>query len=122
VAASASYEVAIDGTRQEQRLGHLGLAMIGLSTDSRWRDLEAAARHLQAAEELADGASVETSMLLTAMSALVSVETNITELNTKLANASAESARLKEERDDLLAEQAALNEAIEKLKSLTMGN
>lgn len=121
-AAKAGFEVAAEGTRQEQRLGHLGQALIGLSTDSRWRDLDAATRHLQAAEDLAEGSSVETSMLLEAMSALVSVEANINELNTKLANANAESARLKNERDDLVAEQAALNEAIEKLKALTIGN
>lgn len=121
-AASASFEVATEGSRQEQRLGHLGQALIRLSTDSRWRDLDAAKSHLQAAEELAGGAGVETAMLLTAMSALVSVEANITELNNKLANANAESARLKDERDDLVAEQAALNEAIEKLKALTIGN
>lgn len=121
-AASAGFEVATEGTRQEQRLGHLGQALIRLSTDSRWRDLDAATRHLQAAEELVEGSSVETSMLLTAMSALVGVEANITELNSKLANANAESARLKNERDDLVAEQAVLNEAIEKLKALTIGN
>ncbi|NND43914.1 MAG: hypothetical protein HKN58_01225 [Xanthomonadales bacterium] len=122
VNAAAGYELAADGTRQEQRLSHLGQALIHLSTDPRWRDLEAAAQHLQAAEELAEGAGVETSMLITAMAGLVGVEKNISELNVKLANATAESARLKEEREMLLAEQSALNEAIEKLKALTIGN
>jgi hypothetical protein len=122
VAAAANYERAADGTRQEQRLSHLGLALIHLSTDPRWRDLDAATRHLQSAEDLAEGASIEISMLLNAMSALVGVEANISELNVKLTNATAEAARAKQERETLLTEQAVLNQTIEKLKALTMGN
>jgi hypothetical protein len=61
-------------------------------------------------------------MLLNAMSALVGVEANISELNVKLTNATAEAARAKQERETLLTEQAVLNQTIEKLKALTMGN
>ena len=131
--AAASYEaVAGDSTsgNEARRLAYLGNALVHLSTDPQLRDLDKAGQFLQSAEAVeTENENVETSMLMNALSSLIGVESNISELNSKTSNSSAEIARLKEERDTLQAEltassaeQAALNEALEKLKALTIGN
>ena len=120
--AAAAYDDAAEDNARSKRLAHLGRALIHLSTDPQWRDLDAAARNLQAAENMGGSNEVEISMLMNALSSLIGVEANISELNTKVANSASEIARLKEERQALIADQAALNEAIEKLKALTIGN
>ncbi|NNL95685.1 MAG: hypothetical protein HKO64_08700, partial [Xanthomonadales bacterium] len=56
------------------------------------------------------------------LSSLIGVEADITALNRQVSNSSVELGRLKQERDDLLAEQQRLNDALDKLKSLTIGN
>ena len=120
--AAAAYEDAADDDAHSERLAYLGQALIHLSTDPQWRDLDAAARKLQAAESVDGPTEVEIRMLMNALSSLIGVEANISELNTKVVNSASEIARLKDERKALIADQAALNEAIEKLKALTIGN
>ena len=120
--AAAAYDDAANDDAHAKRLAHLGQALIHLSTDPQWRDLDAAAHKLQAAENLGGATEVEISMLMNALSSLIGVEANISELNTKVANSASEIARLKDERQALVANQAVLNEAIEKLKALTIGN
>ncbi len=111
------------GSAEQTRLAQLGKALLFLSTDPQWRDMEKAAASLQAAEAVeGDPANPETAMLMNALSSLIGVEANISELNTKVSNATVEIARLKAQREALEAEQAALNEALEKLKELTIGS
>ena len=111
------------GNSQNQRLAHLGKALINLSTDPAWRDLNAAGASLQAAEGIsADSASVEYGMLMNALSSLIGVEKNISELSSKVGNASSENSKLKQELEAAIAEQDVLNEALEKPKALTIGN
>lgn len=125
-AAAAEYDqltASVDAKDSIQRLAHLGKALVYLSTDPHWRNLEAAGHSLQSAEVLESGnKNLETSMLMNALSALIVVESNISELDTKVANSAAEIARLKHQTETLKAEQVALNEALEKLKALTIGN
>ena len=77
---------------------------------------------LQAAESVDGAPSIETSMLINALSSLIGVEADISALNRQVSNSSVEIGRLKEERDNLIAEQQRLNDALDKLKSLTIGN
>ena len=125
-AAAAGYsKLAMDGgtSATDRQLAHLGKALVHLSTDTEWRDVAQAGVSLQAAEAIeADSASVENGMLMTALSSLIGVETNMSELNTKVANSSAEIAKLKDQNASMQSEQDALNEALEKLKALTIGN
>ncbi|MFT5372478.1 MAG: hypothetical protein ACI9R7_002024 [Lysobacterales bacterium] len=94
-----------------------------LSTDSEWRDLGQAGAALQAAEAIDNSANkVESGMLMNALSSLIGVETNISELNSKASNSRAEIVKLKSDLEAAHAEQVALNEALEKLKALTIGN
>lgn len=126
-AGAASAYDAVTGnanaSASDKRLAHLGKALVYLSTDAEWRDLDEAGKSLQMAESIDMGSSsVETGMLMNAMSSLIGVESNISELDVKLANSTRENVRLKDERQELIAEQANLNEALEKLKTLTIGN
>ena len=59
---------------------------------------------------------------MNALSALIGSEANISELNSKVANSAAETRKVRHELDEAIAEQDALNEALEKLKELTIGN
>ena len=104
------------------RLAHLGKALVHLSTDVQWRDVNKAALSLQAAESVDGAPSIETSMLINALSSLIGVEADISALNRQVSNSSVEIGRLKEERDNLIVEQQRLNDALDKLKSLTIGN
>jgi hypothetical protein len=108
---------------EDQVLANLGMALIHLSTDSEWRDLAQAGAALQAAEGIeSTSSSVESGMLMNALSSLIGVETNISELNSKASNSSAEITRLKSDLAAAKTEQDALNEALEKLKAITIGN
>ena len=120
--AAAGYdELAND--EDDRQLALLGKALVHLSTDAQWRNLDEAARLLQASEQMDNnGASVQTSMLINALSSLIGAEANNSELNTKVSNSSREIAQLKAEQEALVAEQSTLNEALEKLKALTIGN
>jgi chromosome segregation ATPase len=104
-------------------MANLGKALVHLSTDTEWRDLSQAGAALQAAEALAgDSSDAGTGMLMNALSSLIDVENNISELNTKLSNSTSEIAGLKGDLETAAAEQTALNEALEKLKAITIGN
>ena len=125
-AAASGFEALANDERsnsESKRLALLGQALVHLSTDADYRNIDQAGSALQLAETMeSNSASVETNMLMNALSALIGVEANISELNTKLANSSSEIAGMKQEREELVAEQDALNEALEKLKALTIGN
>ena len=73
--------------------------------------------------------AAETDLLMDAGTDVIGTESKYTELQSQTGNSSAEVAKLKRERDalaaerdELLEEQKGLNEAIEKLKQLTLGN
>jgi hypothetical protein len=124
-AAAAGFRAVADAggsSDSDRQLAHLGLAMIHLSTDAEWRDVAEAGNALQAAEAIENGDNAGAGMLMTALSALIGAENNISELNTKVGNSSYEIAQLKEDKETMQAEQDALNEALEKLKALTIGN
>ncbi|MBT8062488.1 MAG: hypothetical protein KJO85_07370, partial [Gammaproteobacteria bacterium] len=80
------------------RLAHLGKALVYLSTDGQWRDVNKAALSLQAAESVEGNPSIESSMLINSLSSLIGVEADITALNRQVSNSSVELGRLKQER------------------------
>ena len=68
-------------------------------------------------------------MLMDSVAAQIGSESNYLEMKSKAGTTRAEITRLQkerdalvQERDGLLKEQQALNEALEKLKNLTLGN
>ena len=116
-----------------RRLSHLGKALIYLSTDKHWHSIENAKMSLVAAGQVAPESgeefAVETDMFMDSISALIGSESEYLELRAKSGNSEAEIMRLKKERDaltlerdELLKEQQALNDALEKLKNLTLGS
>lgn len=116
-----------------RRLAHLGSAMVYLSNDKKWHSLENAKLSLVAAGQVVPDAdeefNLETDLLYDAITAVIGTESKYVALQSKSGNSGAEVAQLKKERDDLeaerdelLAEQKSLNEALEKLKELTLGN
>ena len=73
--------------------------------------------------------AIETDMLMDAVSEVIGTESKYTVLkgktngsNTQLTALQQDLDTVEAERDELLAEQKALNEALEKLKKLTLGN
>lgn len=125
-AANGVFKSVIEDTGasdSDRQLAYLGQAMIHLSTDGEWRDMSLAAGALQSAEAIDSGSEqVASGLLITALSSLIGVENNNSELNRKVANGNAEIARLKDQNGVLQEEQDMLNEALEKLKALTIGN
>jgi len=124
-ASSGFRSISDDGgnSSRDRQLALLGQTLVYLSTDAEWRDLSEAGNTLQSAEGITvESGNVETEMLMNALSSLIGVETNISELNTKVANSSTEITSLKGDLESAVAEQDALNEALEKLKALTIGN
>jgi hypothetical protein len=110
-------------SNSERQLALLGQAMVHLSTDTEWRDISLATGALQSAEAIDAGSEqVASGLLVAALSSLMGVENNNSELNRKVANGASEIAKLKDQNDVLQGEQDMLNEALEKLKSLTIGN
>lgn len=117
----------------ERRLAHLGKALVYLGNDEEWHSVDNAKLALVSAGQVTPAGgeefAAETDLLMDAVTDVIGTESKYIELQSKTGNSSAELARLKRERDDLVAErdelleeQAALNEAIEKLKQLTLGN
>lgn len=133
-AAAAFERIAANdsASANDRRIAHLGLAMIHLSTDLDWRDIDAAKVSLDAAREVAQtdpSPRVETDMLSLAVNDLVNVETDNAELMKRSNELARELGRVKDNRGDweaereaLLAEQARLEETLERLKQLTLGN
>lgn len=117
----------------DRRLAHLGNAMVYLSNDEQWHSLENAKMSLVDAGQVVPGANeefnIETDLLFDAITAVIGTESKYVVLKSKSGNSGAEVVQLKKERDqlaaerdELLAEQKSLNEALEKLKQLTLGN
>jgi hypothetical protein len=133
-AAAAFEAIANDGaaSANDRRIAHLGMAMIHLSTDLDWRDIDAAKVSLDEARAVAQedpSPRVETNMLALAVNDLVNVEADNTELMRRSNELARELGRVKEtqgdwqaEREALLAEQARLQQTLDKLKQLTLGN
>ena len=115
------------------RLAHLGKAMIYLGNDTNWHSLENAKMSLMAAGQVAskgpDNLSVETDLLIKAVSAVIGTESKYAVLLAKSGGSGAQNMELRRELDtlkaervELLAEQKVLNEALQKLKELTLGD
>lgn len=125
-AANNTFKAVVEdagASNSERQLALLGQAMVHLSTDSEWRDMSLAAGALQSAEAIDAGSDqVASGLLVTALSSLMGVENNNSELSRKVANSASEIANLKGQNDVLQGEQDMLNEALEKLKALTIGN
>jgi len=122
-----------DASANERRLAHLGKALIYLGNDKNWHSLDNAKLALVSAGQVAPAAgeefAAETALLMDAVTDVIGTESKYIELQSKTGNSSAELGRLKNERDalkaerdQLLKEQKTLNEALEKLKSLTLGD
>jgi len=125
-AAASSFDsvVASAGAKPvDLQLAHLGKSLVYLSTDPNWRDLDAAALALQSAEGVtSNDNSVQLGMLVDAVSSLIGAEKNNSELMSKVNNAAYELGKLKEALEMQDAEVETLNDALEKLKNLTIGN
>ena len=122
-----------DASANSHRLSHLGKALIYLGTDENWHSIENAKMSLNSAGQVmpenGEEFAVETDMFMDSIAALIGAESENHELLSKSGNSGKEIARLKEERnalanerDKLLKEQQALNDALEKLKNLTLGS
>ena len=116
-----------------RRLAHLGKAMVYLGSDEKWHSMANAKMSLVSAGQVApkDGEdfNVETDMLMDAVSAVIGTESKYAVLMSKSSHSGQENAKLRQEldevkaeREELLEEQKVLNEALEKLKKLTLGN
>lgn len=121
-----------DASANSRRLSHLGKSLIYLSTDKNWHSIENAKMALNSAGQVVpegnEEFAVETDMFMDSITALIGAESENHELQSKSGNSGAEITRLKRERDvltgerdELLREQQALNDALEKLKKLTLG-
>ena len=117
----------------DRRLAHLGKALVYLSNDEKWHSIENAKMSLLSAGQVAPGDNeefnIETDLLMDAVSAVIGTESKYVVLLAKSGGSGAQVTELKQdldvmtkERDELLAEQKSLNEALEKLKKLTLGN
>lgn len=117
----------------DRRLAHLGAAMVYLGNDANWHSLENAKMSLVSAGQVVPDAyeefNLETDLLYDAISSVIGTESKYVVLQSKSGSSGAEVTQLKQERDaleaerdELLAEQKNLNEALEKLKQLTLGN
>jgi len=122
-----------DASANSHRLAHLGKALIYLGSDKNWFNIENAKSSLNAAGQVApesnQGFAVETDMFMDSISAQIDTEMALQNMRAKSGGSGAEIEKLKQERDalaterdELLEEQKALNEAIEKLKNLTLGS
>ena len=116
-----------------RRLAHLGKALVYLGPDKNWHSVDNAKLSLMSAGQVApegtEEFSVETDLLMDAISAVIGTESKYSVLMAKSQGAGSESTELKREldsvkaeRDELLTEQKVLNDAIEKLKALTLGS
>jgi len=115
-----------------RRLAHLGKALVYLGPDENWHSVDNAKLSLMSAGQIAPEGkqefSVETDLLMDAVSAVIGTESKYAVLAAKTNDSGGEVKELrreldavKSERNELLAEQDVLNEAIEKLKVLTLG-
>lgn len=116
-----------------RRLAHLGKALVYLGPDADWHSVDNAKLSLVSAGQVApsdtEEFSIETDMLMDAITAVIGTESKFAVLAAKTQGDGNESTELKREldsvkseRDALIAEQKRLNDTIEKLKALTLGN
>ena len=116
-----------------RRVAHLGKAMVYLGNDESLHSIENAKMSLISAGGVApndnEEFAIETDMLMDAVSEVIGTESKYTVLkgktngsNTQLTALQQDLDTVEAERDELLAEQKTLNEALEKLKQLTLGN
>lgn len=116
-----------------RRLANLGKAMVYLGSDKKLHSVENAKMALISAGKVKakgnEKFSIETNLLMDAVSAVIGTESKFEVLKEKSGGSNVQVARLKRERgeleterDELLEEQKVLNEALEKLKQLTLGN
>lgn len=117
----------------DRRLAQLGKALVYLGNDQKLHSVANAKLALVSAGQVQAGAgeefAVETNMLMEAVSFVIGTESKYDVLKEKSGGSNAQVAQLRKEnealqseRDDLLAEQKSLKEALEKLKKLTLGN
>jgi hypothetical protein len=116
-----------------RRLAHLGKAMVYLGDDESLHSIENGKMSLISAGGVApkdnEEFAIETDMLMDAVSEVIGSESKYMVLKgytngsyTQLTALQQELDTVEAERDELLAEQITLNEALEKLKQLTLGN
>ncbi len=116
-----------------KRLAYLGKALIYLSNDEKWHNLDKAKLAISDAAKIKPAGgeqfAAEANMVRDAVMALAGSQSAYDALQTKTGGAGGEIAQLKKqrdalvaERDALLKEQASLNQALEKLKELTLKN
>jgi len=117
----------------DRRLAHLGKAVVYLGNDPDLHSVENAKMSLISAGEIVPGEdeefTAETGLLMDSVSVVIGTESKYTALQAKSGESGTEVEQLKRERDalqnerdGLLAEQITLNEALEKLKELTLGD
>jgi hypothetical protein len=122
-----------DASANSHRMANLGKSLVYLGNDKKWHSLENAKMALISAGQISPGDNeefeIETDMLMDAISAVIGTESKYVVLKGKTSGSSTQVTQLKEEmavveaeRDELIAEQKRLNEALEKLKELTLGN
>jgi hypothetical protein len=122
-----------NATANSRRLAHLGKALVYLGPDENWHSVDNAKLALISAGQVApegnEEFSVETDLLMDSVSAVIGTESKYSVLAAKSNGSGDEVLELKREldtvkaeRDELLTEQQVLNEAIEKLKALTLGS
>lgn len=122
-----------DASANSRRLANLGKSLVYLGHDKKWHSLENAKMSLISAGQVApqdnEEFKIETDMLMDAISAVIGTESKYVVLKGKSSGSNTQVTQLKEEmvaveaeRDELIAEQKRLNEALEKLKELTLGN
>jgi len=124
---------SVDSSANDRRLAHLGKAMVYLGNDVNWHSMENAKMSLISAGQVAPDENgefaPETDLLMDAVTAVIGTESKFVTLQAKTSGSNSDVEQLRRERnaleaerDELLEEQKALNEALEKLKQLTLGN
>ena len=122
-----------DASANSRRMANLGKSLVYLGNDKKWHSLENAKMALISAGQVApqdnEEFEIETDMLMDAISAVIGTESKYVVMKGKSSGSNSQVTQLKEEmaaveaeRDELIAEQKRLNEALEKLKELTLGN
>ena len=127
--------VAVDPATgaNSRRMAYLGQALIYLGSDKEFYSLENAKLALRSADQVTpvenEEFSLASEMLMDAVVITIGSQSRYAELYSKSGRYSSEVVRLKSERDklqadniELIKEQAALNDALERLKNLTLGN
>lgn len=122
------------------RLAHLGKAMVYLGQEKRWHSIENAKMSMLSAGQVAPENGIEfaaeTDLLMDAVSEVIGTESKysmvqekssgsgyeINQLRQELDSVKAERDALETERNELVKEQKMLNDALEKLKKISLGN